>query len=110
MRLRKFLVLCLFLPMTAMADGSSGQQTISSFAVDTQNQLVWVAGATPWGNPDGCGTSNIVAFQFSNSHYKDLLAEVTTAYAAGRGVAFTLSGCFTSPLGNTPTAVAIALY
>ena len=110
MQLRKFLVLSLFLPLTAMADGASGQQIISSFAVDTKNQLVWIAGATAWGNPDGCGTSNIVAFQFSNTYYKDLLSEVTTAYAAGKSVAFGLSGCFTSPLGNTPVAVAIVLY
>ena len=102
--------LCLLFSSAAMADGSSGQQTISSFAVDTKDQLVWIAGPAAWSNPDGCGSSNLVLVQFSNPYYRDLLAEITTAYAAGKTVAFGLSGCVASPWGNAPVVVTVVLY
>jgi hypothetical protein len=101
---------CVLFSSTAMADGSSGQQTISSFAVDTKDQLVWVTGPTAWSNPDGRGSSNLALVQFSNPYYRDLLAEITTAYAAGKSVAFGLSGCVNSPWGNAPVVVTVVLY
>ena len=88
------------LPVTVSATGAGGTATISSFTVDTWDQLISVSG--PWTNPDNCGVATFFVIQMSNANYKDLLAAVMMASASGKTIGPWFNGCVATPWGNAP--------
>lgn len=97
------------LPVLAVASGSGGTQTISTINVDSSSQLIWVSGAAAWSNPDSCGRSDIVLLQMSNAYYKDMLAILIAASVSGKNVGLWLNGCSSSPWGNAPVVISVAM-
>jgi hypothetical protein len=92
------------LPLVANAqtgNGSGGTSTITSFTVDTANQLIRVNGS--WLNT-GCAVSTFFVIQMSNSNYKDLLASVMMASVSQVAIGPWFSGCLNTPWGNAPVA------
>jgi hypothetical protein len=107
MKLRLLWSVLAALPMAAGASGSSGTASISSFNVDTWDQLVSITGS--WANPDGCGVSSFAVIQMSTPNYKDMLAAVMLASASGKTVSLWFNGCFASPWGNAPSVTLITV-
>lgn len=98
------------LPISAAASGGSGgTQTLNTVNVDSSSQLIWISGAATWMNPDGCGRSDIVLVQMSNTYYRDMLATLIAASVSGKSVGLWLNGCSNSPWGSAPVVISVAL-
>jgi hypothetical protein len=98
------IVLFSVLQSAALAWGYSGSQQISRVFIDATEGYIYVYGAAPWANPDGCPLTSVVVIPMSGN-YKDLEAMVLTAYASGGSLQFTLTGCAYTPGGNTAPLV-----
>lgn len=100
-----------FIAATALADGSSGTLKIANVTVDTSDQVMQATGSQTWSNPDSCATSSFVVIQDSaaNPYFKDMVAAVMAAAAAGDTVSFWLHGCVSSPWGVAPLATSVTV-
>lgn len=104
------LTLLLFPAMALATGGASGSQPLTMVAVDTASGFVEITGPANWGNPDGCTNPSTAVIPFSNSNYRDLLANALMASAADKNVQFWFIGCATTPWGTEPIVVTVMTY
>ena len=81
-----------------MANGDSGERTISSIKVEA-NDFIAIKANADWDNPDQCGRSHMVYLSPEEALYKDKLSLIIAAQMSGKPMSFWLTGCVDTPWG-----------